>query len=84
MLAALPGGADARPPPPTCTTLSTNPAFGLAGDPVIKYVTSAIVDADAAPPVPAVGTPATGISTVNYCLVQFVYGRTSRSMWACR
>ena len=27
-----------------------------------------------APPAPAVGTPATGTSTVNYCLVQLVYG----------
>jgi hypothetical protein len=73
-LAALPGRADARTTTPTCATLSTNPAFGLAGNPVIKYVTSAIVAAGATPPTPTVGTPATGTSTVNYCLVQFVYG----------
>jgi len=72
-VAALPGRAYASAPP-TCATLSTNPAFGLAGNPVIKYVTSAIVDAGAAPPAPAMGTPASGISAVNYCLVQLVYG----------
>ena len=72
-VAALPGRANAAPKP-TCATLSTDSGFGLVGNPVIKYVTSAIVDAGASPPTPAQGTPASGISSVNYCLVQLVYG----------
>src|SRR5262249_59861287 len=46
--------------PATCATLATDPANGLAGNPVIKSATSAIV-------------PAAG-SNVSYCRVQLVYG----------
>jgi len=45
--------------PATCATLATDPANGLAGNPVIKSATSVVVPA--APP------------NVSYCQVQFVY-----------
>jgi len=70
---ALPGRAIAGVGP-TCATLSTNPAFGLVGNPVIKYVNTQIVPGNTAPLPPAEGTPASGTATVTYCLVQLVYG----------
>jgi len=46
---------------PMCTSLATNPAFGLAGNPAIKSVTSTITST-AAP------------ASVSYCRVTLVYG----------
>ena len=46
--------------PATCATLATDPANGLAGNPVIKSANSSIV-------------PASG-QNVAYCRVQFLYG----------
>jgi len=49
-----------EPPPPVhCAELATNPAHGLAGNPVVKSATSAIVSANA---------------TVSYCQVNLLYG----------
>ncbi len=47
---------------PTCADLATNPAYGLAGNPVITSATSTLVPAKVTPPVHAA-----------YCNVQFTY-----------
>jgi len=57
-IGALP--ASAARTAPSCSALATDPAFGLAGNPVIKSVTSAII-------------PAT-TTDVSYCLVTLVFG----------
>jgi hypothetical protein len=70
LVAALPSSGAARgkpkPPPPSpvaCTDLATNPAHGLAGNPVVKSVNSLLI-------APA-GTNA------GYCQVNILYGENA-------